>query len=38
MRRRIGERNRQRVQSLFSVGQMIEKYEALYRGAIDGGK
>lgn len=38
MRRRIGERNRQRVQSLFSVRQMIEKYEALYRGAIDGGK
>lgn len=38
MRRRIGERNRQRVQSLFSVGQMIEKYEALYRSVIDGGK
>ncbi|MBZ0133669.1 MAG: glycosyltransferase family 4 protein [Rhodocyclaceae bacterium] len=37
-RRRIGERNRQRVYSLFSVEQMIEKYGTLYRNVIGGDK
>lgn len=37
-RKIIGERNRLRAQSLFSVEQMIKKYEALYRTVIDGCK
>ncbi len=35
MRHLIGEKNRLRVQSLFSVEQMIKKYETLYRNVID---
>lgn len=38
MRHLIGERNQLRVQSLFSVEQMVKKYEALYRSVIDGEK
>lgn len=38
MRHLIGERNQLRVQSLFSVEQMVKKYEALYCNVIDGSK
>ena len=37
-RRRIGERNLVRVKSLFSIEQMVSKYEALYRCVGDSGK
>lgn len=38
MRHLIGERNKLRVKALFSVEQMVKKYEDLYRNVIDGCK
>lgn len=35
MRHLIGERNQLRAQSLFSIEQMVRKYEAIYRSVID---
>jgi len=35
MRHLIGERNQLRAQSLFSIEQMVSKYEAIYRSVID---